>query len=263
MYRNFIYRILIFSLVLFSSSCYNTKKSTYFNDLKDANITPNIADTVFPLIQKNDILSIIISSLSAEASAQFNIANNYSSSSTATSAAGGQSGAGYLVNSDGYIQLPMLGNIKVTGLTSKTVKDNITKLLIDKKLLLDPVVNIHHLNYEVTVLGEVGKPTVINVPSEKISLLKALGLAGDITIFGKKDNVLLIREVNGKRQVKRIDLNNASFLTSPYYYLQPNDLLYVEANKEKVASSSAFRQILPTLLSALSVVLITIQLIKK
>ena len=93
--------------------------------------------------------------------------------------------------------------------------------------------------------------------------MKAIGLAGDITIFGKKDNVLLIREVNGKREIKRINLNEVNFLNSPYYYLQPNDLVYVEANKDKVALSSALRQSLPTLLSALSVVLITIQLIKK
>lgn len=263
MYKKYINFILLILIVVYSSSCIDTKKSTYFNNAQDANVTPNMADAVFPVIQKNDILSITFSSLSAEASAQFNIANSYSGNSTSTSAAGGQNGVGYLVNSDGYIQLPMLGNIKVAGLTSKEVKDNITALIIEKKLLLDPVVNIHHLNYEVTVLGEVGKPTVINVPSEKISLLKALGLAGDITIFGKKDNVLLIREVNGKRQVKRIDLNAANFLTSPYYYLQPNDLVYVEANKDKVASSSAFRQVLPTLLSALSVILITLQLLKK
>ena len=262
MYRNFVNSVLIVALVVFCFSCNSTKRSTYFNDLQDANILPNFADTIYPIIQKNDILSVTISSLNAEASALFNLPNTFSSTNTVTNT-NGQNGSGYLVNSDGFIQLPILGYIKAAGVTSKELKVHITSVILEKNLLKDPIVNIHHLNYEVTVLGEVSRPTVINVPSEKISLLKALGLAGDITIFGKKDNVLLIREVNGKRQVKRIDLNNASFLTSPYYYLQPNDLVYVEANKEKVASSSAFRQVLPTLLSALSVILIAIQLIKK
>ncbi|MEO6358583.1 MAG: polysaccharide biosynthesis/export family protein [Ferruginibacter sp.] len=262
MYRKYVNFWLLAGSLLFMVSCTNTKKTTYFNNAQDAVIVPNLADTVMPIIQKSDILSIVITSPSEKASALFNLPNNYSSTSTVTST-NGQNGAGYLVNSDGYIQVPGLGPIKVVGRTSKEVKDIIMDMLIEKKLLIDPIVNIRHLNYEVTVLGEVGKPAVINVPSEKISLLKAIGLAGDITIFGKKDNVLLIREISGKRVVKRVNLNEANFLTSPYYYLQPNDLVYVEANKDKVALSSSFRQSLPTLLSALSVVLITIQLIKK
>ena len=134
---------------------------------------------------------------------------------------------------------------------------------MERKLLLDPIVTIHHLNYEVTVIGEVGKPTVINVPSEKISLLKALGLAGDITIYGKKNNVLLIREVNGKRKVQRIDLNDSEFLQSPFYYLQPNDVVYVEANKNKIANASTFKETLPIVLSGLSVLLIALDRIIK
>ncbi len=262
MYRNCINFVFFITMVTYSISCTDTKKTTYFNNVRDASIIPSLADTIMPVIHKSDILGITITSPNEKASALYNLPNTYSNNSTITST-NGQNGAGYLVNSDGFIQLPGLGDIQVGGRTSKEVKDLITGMLLEKKLLIDPIVNIRYLNYEVTVLGEVGKPAVINVPSEKISLLKAIGLAGDITIFGKKDNVLLIREVNGKRQVKRIDLNSANFLTSPYYYLQPNDLVYVEANKDKVASSSAFRQSLPTLLSALSVVLITIQLIKK
>jgi polysaccharide export outer membrane protein len=261
-YRKCINFVLFVMMVTFSISCTNTKKTTYFNNARDESVTPSLEDATMPLIHKSDILSITITSPNEKASALFNLPNTYSNNNTVTNT-NGQSGAGYLVNSDGFIQLPGLGDIKVAGSTSKEVKDLITGMLLEKKLLIDPIVNIRHLNYEVTVLGEVGKPAVINVPSEKISLLKAIGLAGDITIFGKKDNVLLIREVNGKRQVKRIDLNSVNFLTSPYYYLQPNDLVYVEANKDKVASSSALRQTLPTLLAALSVVLITIQLIKK
>jgi polysaccharide export outer membrane protein len=136
-------------------------------------------------------------------------------------------------------------------------------MILDKKLLIDPIVNIRHLNFEVTVIGEVGKPSVITVPSEKISLLKALGLAGDITIYGKKDNVLVIRETGLYRKVKHVDLNSKNFLNSPYYYLLPNDVVYVEPNKDKVASVGRARQMLPALLSGLSVIVIVLDRIFK
>ena len=243
-------------------SCVNTKKTTYFYNASDTTILSRAEDTSSPVIQKNDILSVFITSLNSEASAIFNL-NNNANSSVVTNAGNSANGSGYLVNSDGNIQLPILGNIKVDGQTTKQVKQHVSDILLAKKLLIDPIVTVHHLNYEVTVIGEVGKPTVINVPSEKISLLKALGLAGDITIFGKKDNVLLIREINGKRTVKRIDLISPEFLTSAYYYLQPNDVVYVEANKNKIANSSAVRQTLPIVLSGLSIVLLTLDRIIK
>ncbi|MEP7142006.1 MAG: polysaccharide biosynthesis/export family protein [Ferruginibacter sp.] len=254
MYKQYINLLLLVSIIICIASCTSTKETTYFFNANDTTILSRMEDTISPVIQKNDILSITITSLNAEASSIFNLTNN-TNTSTVTSAGSSQTGSGYLVNSDGNIQLPILGNFLVAGSTRKEVKDLITATLLQKKLLIDPIVTIRHLNYEVTVIGEVGKPTVINVPSEKISLLKALGLAGDITIFGKKDNVLLIREISGKRKVKRVDLNSASFLTSPYYYLQPNDVVYVEANKTKVASSSSFRQLLPIILSGLSLIL--------
>ena len=117
-------------------------------------------------------------------------------------------------------------------------------------------VEIRFLNFEVTVIGEVAKPTVITVPSEKISLLKAIGLAGDLTIYGKRENVLLIREENGKKITRHIDLNSSNFFNSPYYYLEPNDVVYVQPNKAKVASAGRTQQLLPIILSGLSVVVV-------
>jgi polysaccharide export outer membrane protein len=251
---NFLFIIVVFFSI---TSCVNTRKATYFNDSVDAVVIPNAADMTLPVIQKNDILSIVITSLNEEASRPFNMANN-AGISTITSAGSNQSASGYLVSADGNINLPILGTMKVAGSTTKQVRDAIVAILIEKKLLLDPIVTIRHLNFEITVIGEVGKPVVINVPSEKISLLKAIGLAGDITVYGKKDNVLLIREINGKRTVKRIDLNAAEFLTSAYYYLQPNDIVYVETNKNKLASVSTFKSTLPIVLSSLSVLLIAL-----
>jgi len=257
MYKTYINVISLVLVVIYSSSCVDTRKSAYFYNAQETTISSRFEDTVSPVIQKNDILSVVITSLNTEASSIFNISNTAPSSAVTTNG-NSQVGSGYLVNSDGNIQLPILGYIPVAGRTTQAVKESITATLLEKKLLIDPIVTIHHLNYEVTVIGEVGKPSVINVPSEKISLLKALGLAGDITVYGKKDNVLLIREINGKRRVKRLDLNSPDFLRSPYYYLQPNDVVYVEANKQKISNASGTRQTIAIFLSGLSLVLLAL-----
>ncbi len=261
MYKNYINFLLFSLIIIYSTSCINSRKSTYFNDLPNGSITASFKDTSSIILQKNDILSIFITSLNSDASAIFNTTNtstlNYNSTGF------NQTIGGYLVNSDGLIQLPILGNFKVEGLTKKELKDQITATLIEKKLLTDPIVTIRQLNFDITIIGEVAKPTVITVGNEKMSLIKALGLAGDITVYGKKDNVLLIRESSGKRNVTRIDLNSSNFLTSPYYFLQPNDIIYVEANKNKMATASAIKQNAPIILSAISVLLLTLQVIKK
>jgi polysaccharide export outer membrane protein len=249
------YFIAILLIIQISSCTVSQQSTTYFSGSGDTTLILK-TDDVEPIIQKNDILSIYISSLNPEASAVFNAPNLLATSSSTTS--GSSSAGGYLVNTDGNIQLPILGTIKASGITKKQLKADITNLILDKKLLIDPIITIRHLNYEVTVIGEVGKPIVINVPNEKISLLKALGLAGDITVYGKKDNVMLVREVEGKRKVKRIDLNDKSFLSSNYYYLQPNDIVYVEANKWKVINANRNQQLLPSILSGLSIIALVI-----
>lgn len=247
--------VFCFFILLLSSSCTSTKKITYFGNLTDTSFISR-SDAAEILIQNNDILSISISSLNPQASAIFNTTNNFSANSSPESSSAGAQASGYLVNSDGYIQLPILGNIKAAGLTKKQLKESITNSILEKKLLVDPIVNIRNLNFKVTVLGEVTHPAVVTAPSEKISLLEALGLAGDLTIYGKRDNVLLIREINGKKQVRRIDLTAKDFFLSRYYYLQPNDVVYVSPNKAKISSSTLSRQWLPVVVSALSVMVL-------
>ena len=261
MYKQNINFFLLIFIFAYGTSCVNTKKTTYFNNVQAISYTPSAVDSGLIAIQKNDILSIVITSLSPEASAIFNTTNTTTTISTTSGTY--QSTGGYLVNSEGFIELPILGNIKVAGLTKKDLKEKITNILLEKKLLLEPIVSVRQLNFEITVLGEVGRPSVITVPSEKVSLIKALGLAGDITIYGEKSNVTLIRESNGKRMVTHIDLNSADFLTSPYYYLHPNDVIYVESNKNKVASVSRIRQSLPVVISSLSVLLIALTYLKR
>jgi len=245
----------LFSLLFFGLSCINTKKAVYFNEIDDSIITNKFAD-VEPIIQKNDLLSISVSSLNPEASMIFN-APNFTTPSSTASTGGIAQATGYLVDQDGNIQFPVLGNIAAKGLSKKQLTTNITKELLDKKLLVDPIVNIRFLNYRVTVLGEVKNPSVVNVPNEKISILEAIGLAGDLTIYAKRNNVLIIREVNGNKIIKRVDLNSSNILSSPFYYLQSNDIVYVEPNKAKVASGGRAPVYLPIIVSTLSLLVIT------
>ncbi len=238
------------------TSCVSTKNAVYFNDVRDTVLLPS--DSSFdPRIQKNDILQINVSSLNPEDVIIYNVSNMTSASGAGGANAGaGAMLGGFLVDEQGYIQYPILGAVKVTGLTKKALTVYLHDQLIERKLLVDPVVSIRFLNYRVTILGEVNKPTVVNVTNEKISVLEALGMAGDITVFGKRNNVLLIREIDGQRIIRRIDLNDKGILNSPYYFLQPNDILYVEPNKSKVATADRSRQILPIILSSLSLLVI-------
>lgn len=238
------------SAVLTIASCANVRKTQYFADQRDSIIrSPNVAPQ--SLLQSNDLLSINVSSLNPAATAIFNTPNV--TNATATTATGSNLQApGYLVNADGMIQFPLIGEVRVTGKTTNQLRLELTKQLVDRKLLVDPVVVVRQLNFKVSVLGEVGHPTVISVPSEKISLLEALGLAGDITIYGRKDAVMVIREENGQKLIKRLDLNSKDLFSSQYYYLKSNDVVYVEANQAKVSGSSRSSQNLPIILSGLS-----------
>jgi polysaccharide export outer membrane protein len=252
---------IVAQVMLCCISCTSTKKSVYFYNVEDTTYLQRNPEKEVP-IEANDILSIAISSLNAEASAIYNLPNNNNARSTTATGSSTEPG-GYLVGSDGNIELPGgLGNIKTAGLTKTELRDYITNLLVSRKLLVDPEVEIRFLNFEVTVLGEVAKPTVITVPSEKISLLKALGLAGDLTIYGRRDNVLLIREENGKKRTRHIDLNSSDFFDSPFYYLKPNDVVYVQPNKAKVASAGRTQQLLPIILGSLSIVVVVLDRIK-
>lgn len=245
--------VLILTLSLATlSSCGNTKKVIYFPEVKDGPIASN---TPLPeaVIQKNDILSINVSSPNPEAASTYNI------NTPAAGAAGAEAApSGYLVNMQGNIEFPVVGNIKAEGLTKTQLKDKIVKTLVDKKLLVDPIVTIRFANFKVTILGEVNKPTVINVPNEKISLLEALGLAGDLTIYAKRQNVMVIRENKEEKIIKRLNLNSDEIFTSPYYYLQSNDIVYVEPDKAKIASVSRGMQWFPIVMSGLSLAVIAV-----
>lgn len=251
--------ILIIGLQLLLASCADVRKTIYFADQRDSTIrSANAAPLTY--IQSNDILSINVSSLNPATTAIFNTPNNANVTVTTAEGSNAQP-SGYLVNRDGKIQFPVVGDMKVEGLTTDQLRLRLTKELVDRKLLLDPIVTVRQLNFKVSVLGEVAHPAVLNVPSEKISLLEALGLAGDITIYGRKDKVMIIREENGVKHIKRLDLNSNELFRSQYYYLKSNDIVYVEANKAKVAGSSRGVQVLPIVLSGLSLAAIIVEVI--
>lgn len=246
--------------VLFSASC-STKKVIYFDGIDNVTIKSKFPPNIESMIQINDLLSITVSSANPAASAIFN-APNESTPTTNSATFGNTLTIGYLVNLDGDILFPVLGKIHAQGLTKSQLQALLTKQLVDTKQLIDPIVTIRQLNFRVSVLGEVAKPGVYTTPNEKISFLEALSFAGDITIYGKKNNVLLIREDDkGDRMIVRIDLTSSNLFTSPYYYLKSNDVIYVEPsqNREK---KERFAQVTPIILSVVSLLIITISAIE-
>lgn len=242
--------------VLLFASCGNMKKSTYFYDAPDSIYNSSKYENLENTLNENDILSISVSSVNNEAADIFNMSNN--SNSSVMINGGLVQGSGYLVDKKGNILFPVLGEIKVLGKTKQEVRDYITSALIGQKLLLNPIVEVRVLNFRVSVLGEVLRPNVFAVPSEKISILEALSLAGDITIYGNKERVSLIREVGGNKVLHHLDLTSSEILSSQYFYLKSNDVIYVEPRPSKVAEASVLKPWIPVILSAISLAVITI-----
>ncbi len=247
--NSFLFFALL-TIIISATSCGDARKLTYFNTQGDEQIASNV-QIPQTTIQANDILGISVSSLSPEASAPFN-APNFSYANATTATGGTLQATGFLVDVNGNIQFPILGNVKVQGLTANQLRTKLTDTLSSRKLLVDPIISVRLLNFKVTVLGEVAHPTVVNVVNEKITLLEALGLAGDITIYGKKDHVMVIREEDGVKNIKYLNLNSSDLFTSKYYYLKANDIVYVEPTKARVNSSTQTAQTIPIILSVLS-----------
>jgi polysaccharide export outer membrane protein len=244
-------RNLILLLLPVVFSCSGSRDLTYFSDFSDNEVvhTENIPLVVEePVIQPSDILSIKVNSLNPEANAPFN--RNPSTTTEGNSSSGGVE-AGYLVDSSGNIDFPVLGSIKVGGLTKSEVKEKLTALL--SKYLGDPLITVRYLNYRITVIGEVNNPSTFVIPSERVSIIEAIGMAGDLTAYGKRDNVLLIKEAEGVRRAVRLNLNQKEVLNSPYFYLGPNDVLYVEPVASKKEQASSARNNISLILSIISV----------
>lgn len=248
-FRPAILLILLSSFLILSESCITRKDISYFQDISDTLSTQKISKGFEAVISSGDILSIHVTSLSAEASSFFNVVGEETDAQVANT---------YLVDAAGNIEMPLIGTTKVGGVTGQVAKSMIREKL--EKYLVDPTVNVRIRNFKVTVLGEVNNPGVYTIPNEKVTLVEALGLAGDLSIFGKRLNVLLIREENGERKFVKIDLRSKDLFESEYYYLHSNDIIYVEPGKGKIASADAWYRILPIVLSGLSTAALFIRL---
>jgi len=197
-----------------------------------------------PIIQRGDLLSIIVYSDNIAASAPYNepiigtsqslgAANPVSSISGNT---GSPNSGGYLVDQNGFIQFPRLGPLRVEGLTKAELVDLLNSKLKDT-FLQNPYYSIRFLNFKITIIGEVTRPAIYSISSEKVNILEAIGMAGDMTVFGMKNDVLVIRESDGKREIGKINVSNPLLVESPYYYLRQNDIIIVRASEKKPTAS--------------------------
>lgn len=249
-------KIAIFFILglLFLTSCVSRKEVIYFNDIAPNNHDENLLSA--GQIQPNDILSVIISSSASELAVMYNLNQDQNQNTSAF--------PGYLVNLDGNITLPVLGKIAVKGLTITELEEVLVKKLTEGHHLTEPIVIARLINAKFTVLGEVNKPGTYSFTEQNISILQALGYAGDLTINGKRQNVLLIREENNAKTYITIDMTSKKWFGSPYYYIKPNDVIYVNPNGPKVKSAgyignlSTFISVVSVSLSmALTIILLT------
>ncbi|MFD1144954.1 polysaccharide biosynthesis/export family protein [Larkinella insperata] len=254
---------LVFGLMVIGfSSCISQKQITYFQGPSSDStaIVQEITNRYVPIIQVNDLLGINVNSLNPEASSFFNPYAGIEQRTNLNSFQGQvpvTTAVGYLVDAEGNVQLPLVGKIKIVGLTSAGARDVIQQKL--KNYLKEPTVAVRFLNFKVSVLGEVSRPSMFSVPNEQMTLTEALSLAGDITIYGRRDNVLIIRETNGKREFGRVNMNQRDLFKSPYYYLHPNDVIYIEPGKARLAYADRFYTILPSIIGALSFIAVILR----
>jgi polysaccharide biosynthesis/export protein len=250
--RNFL---ILLPVIILLTSCASKKEIVYFQDAES--LAARMNDQTFePIIESNDILYVSISSMNEAVLIPFKrsvgLEGNASNSNPGLQ--------GYLVNVEGDIHFPIIGIVNVAGKTRGQVEEELISEL--SEFITDVVVDVRIMNFKITVIGEVNNPGVYTIDDERVTLPQALGLAGDLSEDGKRENILVIREINGQQQVSRIDLTKTDFFSSPYYFLKQNDVIYVEPSTKGV-KKSGFIPDIPALLSLMTVVLSTIILLTR
>lgn len=224
--------------VVMLASCANVKDIAYFQD-KAIDHPEEIDKHGGIVIQPKDMISIVVSSRNPELSTMFNLpVVSYQAGSEIVTSAAQQRLMGYVVDNDGYIDFPVLGEINVGGMTRWELSEYIKNTLLEKGYLNDAVVTVEFMNFKVSVLGEVNKPGTYTIEGDKVTVLQALSLAGDLTIFGKRNNVTVIREMDGERIFYNVDLCSVDMFKSPAYNLLQNDIVYVEPSEIKARQST-------------------------
>ena len=267
--------LLFGSIIIAFSACIDEKKFAYFQKTSNSSDTIDIAKAYITKIQPGDILSIYVNSLSPEASSFFNpytpsassdlgstLGGTPSSSSSSSATSGSitapaltqSASPGFLVGANGTIEFPLLGTLKISDLSTVQAQDTLKKLL--KFYLKEPTVNVRFLNFKISILGEVGKPSVYIIPNERITLPEALSMAGDLTIYARRDNIQIIRDVNGKKEFGTINLTSREVFNSPYYYLHANDVVYVQPAKSKAESTDRTYILIPSLVTLVSAIIV-------
>jgi len=223
--------LLPFIAYILMSSCISVKKVVYFQDLPDSGSAPTtmVTSTKFvdPKIESNDILAITLQTI---------VQNKESNTPITTNSPGTFNELnGFLVDKNGYIELSLIGFVKVAGLTTAEARELIKQKA--KEFYKEPVVNVRIANFDIVVLGDVYKPGTITLPSEKVSIIDAIALSGDLNLTAKRSNILLIRSEGDEKKFVRFDMRSSQIFQSPYFYLKQRDIIYVEPNKNRIQSS--------------------------
>jgi polysaccharide export outer membrane protein len=253
----------IFFISIFIVGCSTNKNIIYFQDIQNTESAEIEKNAIYnePVIQPDDNLSINIFTLNQQTGAIINQA-------AASPILGGNANVatspqmmGFVVDKNGDVELALAGKIKVAGLTTyqarELVREKVTQYYIN------PNVQLRFANFKVSILGEVNAPSTYNMPNEKVTITDALSIAGDLTIYGRRDNVLVVREINGKKQYAHLNLNSSNIFNSPFFYLKQNDLVYVEPNKARNSANNAGRvQTVGIVTSVLSVLVLAVSVLR-
>jgi polysaccharide export outer membrane protein len=243
--------ISLFLLAIFFASCVSHKQVTYFNDLQGLEAGAlKIPDAPTSILKNGDLVEVQISSISLETNAYFQ--KDQSSSDE------GFGGNLYQIGSNGDISLPLVGEVKIAGMTVEEAKSAIKTALLE--YVQKPSVNLRIADYKITVLGEVNAPGVYKIPTGDATVLEALGYAGDLTVYGVRDNVLLIRDNGEEKSFHRLNLNDSGVLESDHFYLENNDVIYVQPTKGLTSKDDNIYRILPLVISSLTFVAVVISL---
>lgn len=236
------------------SSCASTQQVVYFQGDTSQVSTMAIRLPVVPRIKSGDVLAITVGSLSEESNLVFNVPNinalTYTNFPGQTGGIARQQPWGYQVDSVGRVEMPLIGRVKISELTVSEAADTLKNRLL--QFVKEPAVNVRYLNHKFSIIGEVARPATYNLLSDRVSLPEALSMAGDLTIFGRRDNVMVIRENKTTREVARLNLTSRETFTSPYYYLQDGDVIYIEPSKGKVTFTDRSVQLIPVVASVLT-----------
>ena len=231
-------KLLILGLVVMLSACDAQRRVLYLQDVESGSeivLPDNYVIRIKPL----DQITIVVNSKNPELAMPFNTSTSYNSlNGVVTNTNANESSLQvFTVDSKGYISMPVIGDVKISGLTREEAEAKIEKMIVDGEYIADPKVNVRFANLTVSIIGEVTKPGRYNINKDQLTIFEALALAGDMTIYGNREDVAIIREKDGKSIVMKLDLRSQDIFSSPYFYIEQNDVIIVSPNKFKAATA--------------------------